>query len=784
MKSNCVIIVFALAFSTPVFSHQKEKNSTAGLVGMLKNTDTTEINSMIASVSIRMKRENPEKALDILHKACDLSRIMDYGSGISRALAGIGSVYGYKGDNQRSLEYAEESVEAARDLPTRLELVQALNLKGRSLTGLGRNKEAVEVYVYALDIAERIGAEEAMSSILNNAASSLFYLGRNADAIEHWNRALNIDEKTGDSSRICGTLMNIGNAQSTPELRIQYYRKALLLAESIGDRYITAFTLSQMSIPLVGSGRIEEAISDLERGLKIALEIGNEYLRCGLLLNLGSAYKVKLEAAQAFRCFQNALEIAVQLRAHAQIAVACAGLAATLNCDASKPTQLERAIYFARQAIDQLSGSEDVHAQMTVYQNLIGLHECRGELEYALEYHKRYNRLRDTVYSRESTAKIAELNARYETEKRESELRELQNNRRLQDVELERRTLEMQRAAEHTRLLSQSNRLQSLELENRARLLERNAAEKDRQEKSIALLSKDRELQASVAQREQGLRNSMLLGGGLLAALGFIAVTRSRQKKEKAVRRAETAEMQARAAEAQAALLQLEKERSEKELREEFTRKLISAQELERERIARELHDSVGQEAMVVKSNLHLALAEKPIPDVAKQTLEKALSIAATMLEDIRFIAYNLRPVQLARTGLTETIRETAAEMLQSSRIRAEVDLDDIDGALSGEMEIHIFRIVQEGLANVLRHAEADFCSLEIRRAAAGLYLRLRDDGRGFDMRAAGSRPRGLGLQGMRERVGILGGNCRIESEPGRGTSIEIFVPVEINRRP
>lgn len=213
---------------------------------------------------------------------------------------------------------------------------------------------------------------------------------------------------------------------------------------------------------------------------------------------------------------------------------------------------------------------------------------------------------------------------------------------------------------------------------------------------------------------------------------------------------------------------------------EEFSRRLIESQEHERRRIAGELHDGLGQELLVVRNRALLALQSDTLSAPAREQLQHISTIAAQSLESVRRLAHNLTPRQLDHLGLSEALRSMIEAVRETTEMTLEATVDPVDGLLPVEGEINLYRIVQEGLSNVVHHAGAGRAVVRIRREGDALRVTLEDDGRGFWVRRddRGHLSGGFGLSGIAERVRILRGRIEVDSAPGRGTRVEVAVPI------
>jgi PAS domain S-box-containing protein len=213
----------------------------------------------------------------------------------------------------------------------------------------------------------------------------------------------------------------------------------------------------------------------------------------------------------------------------------------------------------------------------------------------------------------------------------------------------------------------------------------------------------------------------------------------------------------------------------------EGLRRSIEAREAERERLARELHDETAQ--VLAAMVLHLEMLEDHVPgEQGRAWLGELRAAANSALDGVRDMAHDLRPPLLRELGLAAAI-ERLRERMGDQGLEVEVALEALPDDLLDEVEIAIFRVVQEALANVARHAQARHASVLTEREGDRLRLVIEDDGRGFEPHLPTDR---LGLRGMRERVDLVGGNLQIESRAGQGTTIivDLVVPTAARERP
>jgi signal transduction histidine kinase/ligand-binding sensor domain-containing protein len=213
---------------------------------------------------------------------------------------------------------------------------------------------------------------------------------------------------------------------------------------------------------------------------------------------------------------------------------------------------------------------------------------------------------------------------------------------------------------------------------------------------------------------------------------------------------------------------------------EHFAHQLIDSQEHERRRIAAELHDSLGQHLIVIKNRALLGSMKSV--DGVKQQFDEISASATQSIDEVRQIAYNLRPYHLDKLGLGASIETMAGRLGASSNVEVTVTiapLVSLDSAVAKDQQINVYRIVQELLNNIAKHSAATRASIDIADRGPDLVITVADNGKGFDAKAA--RPptigSGFGLAGVTERVGMLGGRHSVMSTPGEGTTVTIVLP-------
>jgi len=221
---------------------------------------------------------------------------------------------------------------------------------------------------------------------------------------------------------------------------------------------------------------------------------------------------------------------------------------------------------------------------------------------------------------------------------------------------------------------------------------------------------------------------------------------------------------------------------SQKELRY-LSGKIVSAQETERRRIARELHDQLGQDLTLMKLQLRAVQRKARIDEEEiREGCEEILRFIDQVVENVRRLSRNLSPVALEELGLSSAIRGLVNAAEKTYDIRIATDAVPLDGLFAKDVQIGVYRVLQEALTNVGKHARAKNVSLAIRKGDGRMSFSVEDDGTGFNVAqavASVQSEKGLGLTIMKERVQMLGGTFDLWSEEGKGTRVTFSVPLE-----
>lgn len=205
--------------------------------------------------------------------------------------------------------------------------------------------------------------------------------------------------------------------------------------------------------------------------------------------------------------------------------------------------------------------------------------------------------------------------------------------------------------------------------------------------------------------------------------------------------------------------------KNKKILQEKFSQELLVSQEEERKRISKDLHDGLGQQLLLIKNK------------VVKNNDNEAKALVENAIEEVRGISRNLHPFQLEEMGITKAIEMTLSQIDENSTLFISSEIDNIDNVFDKRQEVNIFRIVQEALSNIIKHANAEATKVTLKRNLNSILLEIKDNGVGFDFSDKYNNVKSLGLKTLLERTKFLKGQMKVTSRRNQGTTIEFIFP-------
>ena len=580
-------------------------------------------------------------------KALKLATEIKYQKGIAQSYNDMGIIHIDRGSYSKALDYFGNSMTIRKKMVDSVGIASLFNKIGIVYQKQGNLKEALDNAIEALKIYEVLGQDLRIGYCLNNIAIINFNMGNLSTSLDYHNRALFYRKKQGDLYGEAGSYSNIANV-------------------------------------LLELGDTSAAISNYDQALKITREIKHDESIAVMLTNLGAVYLSKGENEKAIALLEESLIIREKLGDQKAIASTLLKLG-TVNVNLEYYRKAGEYLYKGLEIAKSIGVIEE---EMQAYHEIALWHSRQNRMDSAFIYMEYYTTTKDSVYAKRVGQQIVDAQTKYDTERKEQELILLQNENRLNEINLKQRRTEI-----------------------------------------------------------------LLLIFFIISLVGasIFLLYRRKQKQKIALDLAiiHHTEQQVKA--------------------------VLEGQEEERRRIARELHDGVGQSLSGVKLQW-----ESISPTIKSDVLRDKLSSLSNLIDgaasEVRTISHQMMPKELEQFGLVAAIKGIINICENSDSIKCSFNYLNIDTRLDNVIELGLFRITQELISNIQKHSEATEVSIQLLKRIENVVLLVEDNGNGFDYEQM--KGIGIGLLNIESRVSNLGGILNVESNIGSGTIVTIRIPV------
>lgn len=575
-------------------------------------------------------------------------------------------------------------------------------------------------------------------------------------------QALHLAEKEKSEIGIAKTYHQLGTfhwLKGSYLISLDHYSKALAIWDRLersvpaSDRrsiiYNKGITLGNIGLVYMEQGNYAKALDHYFRSLKIAEKLDDKESIAIKLSNIGIVYLEQGDHGKALEYYLKALELDKEMGNKTQIGMTLGNIGIVYK----EQEEYDKALDYFFKALDAAENDEDLDGIATWLGSIGDIYYKQGEKNKALDHYFKALKTAEEMGNRSLVAhQLSNIGLFYKDEKKYREAEEyllralalddstgslyqvMNNEEHLS--ELYSTTGKHALALEHYKryaavrdsIFSEESTKRSVQAEMNYEFEKKQAVQKAEHEKEVIALEAENRIQKNT-------RNYIILIGLMLlvtVTLGLVYFTNRRRLR----------------------------------MKEQHSHQLILSQEKERQRISKELHDSIGQNILFIKNQL-----------VKKNDTSLMTSVDET-LEEVRNISKDLYPNQLEKYGLAAAIDGLAEKVNSSSGIFMSHDLEGLDKALPPDKQINYYRIIQECVSNTMKHADATALRITASAAAGGTCLVVQDNGKGFDRSILSKKAqRSFGLLNLEERVKYLRGKFELETAPGKGTKYIFHIP-------
>jgi len=661
-----------------------------GTEGRYNVQDPKRVSALLEEADRLKEVSNPDSAALLCRQALQVSLFLKDSSLIARSYYGLGQWAIAANRKEEALTYLQRSLSIRFEKEQSSNTARVYNDMGYLYGNKGELDKQREWYLKAMRLYDRINDADGMAETLSNLSGSSLELGDKQEAVLYATQALRIRERGQDKDILALSYNNLSQIylqMDSMDQAIRLQREGLRYAELSGSKRRLAQSYTGMSLLLNRKGKNEEAFDYEKKAIRLCRETGDS----GML---------------AHRC------------------IAAAVLSASLKDSVGAEGYFDEGVKISL-AIDDKGNLRDLYYYRTVF------YKERKDFYRAYESLKKYYAYKDSILRAETARNIAEIQARYETEKKDKAIGELKANERIHQLEIVKQDNEIS-------LLSQSGELQNTRIAQQEVELDKSELEAKSREQELQLARAEKELKERQLQQQKQTRNIIIGSVVLLALIAAGIFNRWQLKKQ---------------LQQQAALLEM------------------------RNLIARDLHDELGS----TLTSIHI------LSQVSRNHLEKDQSRAYSLLEKITEqsrqmqqsmsdIVWAIRSDNDKIENMMVRMREYLAQTLEAREIaiRFEAAEELLGHSFTMQQRKEIFLIFKEAVNNAAKYAHCTSMEVSFRLCNDRIQLEVKDNGVGFEP----DKPRSTnGLNNMRVRSASLDGCCHIQASPGKGTTVLLDLP-------
>lgn len=761
MKTILSILLLLLGLNIQLLAQTKDKSALYAIIQQGKG-DTAYFNALcILAQGFRFPL--PDSCIYYATKVTAAT-----GKALNRQVAGAYNSIGYaqyaKSEYPKAIAAFQKYYDFSAKMNDKGNMGYALNNAGNVYIELGDYAQALKKYREALALRQSIGDQKGIAMSYNNIGFVYKDLGDYDKAAENTLQGLRIMENLGDKALIASNYNLLGSLYMKKKdftAAVAYQQKALAIQKEIGDKEGMAMSYAVMAGGLGEQGKYQGSMDAYNEALAVYRKVKDLRQIATIEANIGELLARQNRFRESIPHYDTAVALSQQTGNRRSVANYWLGNAQNYielkNAKAAR-TPLDS----ATKAIAQTQRKDYLR---TLYELEARYHALIGDYPTALQFAYKFTAQKDTLLNAENLKSMNEMQVRYETEKKQAQIALLAKESALNGLQIrnQKLLLEEQRfkLTEEKLALSQAAlRIANGELliksQNQEIVAQKTEAkERLRHLDSLQKVQKIQGLEIANRKLELRQRNGVIISLGLLMLLGaLLGYSYYRRQKLKA-----NAAMQA-------AILKQQ---------EEATRAILAAEETERVRIAKDLHDGVGQMMSAAKMNLSAFEQHAAFKNPKEQNaLARIISLVDESCNEVRAVSHNMMPNALLKNSLAAAVREFINQIDQR-KLKVHLYTEGLETRLDQNTETILYRIIQECVNNVMKHAKADTLDISLVKDAAEITVTVEDNGMGFDSKMQSD---GIGLKNIKTRVEYLRGTVDFTSQKGKGTLVALHFPL------
>ena len=629
----------------------------------------------------------------------------------------------------------------------------AWNIKGIVMSFIGTPDSALHYFGLMEKLGMKAGDKKTLAKAKQNKNLPLSKVGKYAEAFATCLEALKLYEELDykEAQALClGDMGNIMIRSDKPAEGIRYLNQAVAIADQINDESLKPNFYNSLAVAYMDTNKLQEAKDTYLKALPLAVKFNRVNNQISINLNLGdNAWLMTKDPDEVMPYFLKAEKLAIEFGDEVKLSSIYLNTAIMLE----KADDTKKALEYGIKSRNLALKSQDIYSQEQVYILLARLAKKNGDYQMAYDAMDLKDSLSRIIYDKEAAENINELQTKYETEKKQNSITLLAKQNQIQNLQLSKKNLLLGlNDMELAKQMLQINN-QQLSLRQQQGALKEKQLEATAKEQRIRLLDSENKLQKLQLMERNSIIGVTLGLFILMVLIAMLIYNRYKLRLE--------------------GKLQAEKIRQQ----ELAASAVINAEESERNRIAGELHDGLGQLFSAVKMNLSGISDNLQFKDDhSKEMFNKTLDMVDESCREVRVISHQMAPNVLLKSGLPAAIKDFISK-IDARKLKINLETFGLQERLNQNTEAVLYRVVQESVNNVIKHAGASILDIQLTKDEEGINAMIEDNGKGFDPHEKGYTT-GMGMKNIRSRVDYLKGTVDFSSEPGRGTLVAIHIPL------
>ncbi len=747
-------------FYTPILHGQNRSIDSLKRLITSQKIDTLQVN-LLNKIAFLYSAADSANTFTFANEARDKATKLDYKKGLAKSLEAKGNLFISKTNGPKALAFFKEASSIWLLTNDELSYAECLRNLGQAYLIMLQQKNALIELEKAEKIFIKYKNKFGLSTVYQTMGNVYRDKGNNEIAIDYFLKALKLEEDNKDVKSISSIQNNLGRlmneTKNYPEA-LKYYTQSIQTSKTIGD--LRLIGIAQLNLCNIYAIQL-----NYSKAIELLLDAKANFIKSGFtrgiqicINNLGAINLRQGNYETAITYLKESLAIAKENQTQLGVPL----VQQNIGYGYMKLKKYEESLNWFKDAeITANKYGAEPFTYGEIYNHRSMLDSTVGNFESAFIYRSKYNSITEKISGESVIKQVNELKTKYDVEKKELLISLLNKTDSIKSLAIANQQIAINKnlydiANQKLELADADLQIadDSLQLSIKNETILQNRLDSTQKEVRIKDLNKQKRIQ----ELEVNRRNIALIGlsvfAALLLLLGYSFYKRRTIQQQ--------ANMQATLAQQQ----------------EKATIEIIQAEEKERKRIAEDLHDGVGQLMTAAWLNLQALNEQLTIDDSPQsQLINKTLLLVDESCKEVRQVSHNMMPNALLRKGLVNAVKEFISQ-INTGKLSINLQTEELQKPLPSHIETILYRVIQEGVNNVVKHAQATQLDISINQDEEGIDVMIEDNGKGFDTSITRVSD-GIGLQNIRSRISYLNGSVTWDSSEKNGTLVAIHIPTK-----